>query len=138
MYRLVQKIDGIIIYLIFVLIQPNVVLLEMTPLFKDKMKAMLADERVYKKLKLDPPRGYKKKPVALLTGLKDQGKISLDQYRDLYPTSDLVPRLYASPKIHKKGNPLCLIIDYMGSMADTTSEAIANLHKPLVGKTIPC
>ena len=29
--------------------------------YKDKIKAMLADERVYQKLKRDPIRGYKEK-----------------------------------------------------------------------------
>ena len=74
--------------------------------------------------------------MTLPTGLKDQGKITVDQYRDLYPTSDLVLRLYGSPKIHKKGNSLHLITDYTGPMAYATSKAIADLLKPLVGKTI--
>ena len=99
---------------------------------------MLGDKRVSKRLKHDPTRGYKEKLVTLLTGLKDQGKITLDQYRDLYPTLDLVTWLHGSQmqKIHKKGNPLHLVMDYMGSMAYTTSKAIVNLLKPLVGKTI--
>ena len=46
--------------------------------YKDKIKVILADERVYKKLKCDPTREYKGKLVALFTGLKDQGKISMD------------------------------------------------------------
>ena len=74
--------------------------------------------------------------VALLTGLTDQGNISLDQYRDLYPTFDMVPWLYGSPKIHTKGNLLCPLTDYMGSMAYTTLKVIAELLKLLVGKTI--
>ena len=40
---------------------------------------MLADERVYKKLKCAPTIGQKETVVALLTGMKDQGRISLDQ-----------------------------------------------------------
>ena len=47
--------------------------------YKDKIKAMLADERVYKRLKCDLTRGYNEKLVALLTGLKNQVKISLEQ-----------------------------------------------------------
>ena len=104
--------------------------------YKDKFKTMLADECVYKKLKRDPNRGYKQKLVALCTGLKDQDKITLHQYRDLYPTSDLVSQIYGSPKIHKKGNPLCLITDYMSSMPYTTLKAITYLLKPLVCKAI--
>ena len=95
---------------------------------------MLSDERVYKKLKKDPTRGYKEKLVALHTGLKDENKISWSQYRDLYTTSDLVPWLYGSSKIHKSRNLLCPIMDYTGLLAYATSKAIANLLKPLVGR----
>ena len=54
--------------------------------YKDTIKVMLVDEGLYNRLKYDPTRGYKEMLVALLTGLKDQGKISLDQYRGHYPT----------------------------------------------------
>ena len=47
----------------------------------------------------------------------------------------MVPHLYGSPKIHKDGTPLCPIVDYTGSMAYNTSKAIADLLKPLMGKT---
>ena len=83
--------------------------------YKDKIKAMLTDEHVYKRLKQDPTRII-------------QGKITLDQYRDLYPTSDLVPWLCGSLKTDKKGIPLRPITDYMymGLMAYATSKAIVD------------
>ena len=107
-----------------------------TQKYKDKIKAMLADEKVYKRLKRDPTIGCKDKLQALLTGLKDQGKITLDQFRDLYPTSDLVPWLYGSLMIQKKGNPLHPIKEYIGSMAYATLNAIVDLLNSLIGKTI--
>ena len=58
-----------------------------------------------------------------------------DQYYHLYPTSDMVPRLYGSPKIHMDRTPLRPIVDYTSSMAYNTSKAIADLLKPLIGKT---
>ena len=42
----------------------------------DKIKVMLSDERMYKKLK-DPTRRYMEKLVALLTGRKDKNKTSI-------------------------------------------------------------
>ena len=45
---------------------------------------------------------------------------------------NLVSRLYGSPQIHKLGN---LITDYTGSSTYAMSKAIADLLKPLVGKT---
>ena len=41
----------------------------------DKIRVMLSDERVYKKLKRDPTHGYKEKLMNLLTGLKDKNNI---------------------------------------------------------------
>ena len=70
--------------------------------------------------------------MVLLTGLKDQDKITQDQFRDLHRTYDLVPHQYGSPTIHKNGKQL----HNMGSMAYVTLKAIADLLKPLVGKTI--
>ena len=101
----------------------------------EKIRLMLSDERVYKKLRKDFTRGYKETLVALLTGQRDDNKISGSQYHDLYPISDLVPRLYGSPKIHLPGNPLRPIIDYTGSLAYATLKAIANLVKPVVSKS---
>ena len=103
--------------------------------YMDKINVMLSDLRIYKKLRRDPTCGYKEKLMALLTGLKDQNKISQHQYRDLCPISDLVPQLYGSPKIHKPGNPLSPITNYTRLLAYVMLKALADLFKPLVGKT---
>ena len=47
----------------------------------------------------------------------------------------MIPRLYGSPKIHKEGNPLRPIVDYTGSMTYNLYRSLADLLKPLVGKT---
>ena len=52
------------------------------------------------------------------------------------PVSRLVsPWLYHSPKIHKHGKPLCLIMDYTVSLAFAMFKPIADLLNPLIGKT---
>jgi hypothetical protein len=103
--------------------------------YKAKIKNMLKDKRVYQKLNKDPSPGFKRQLISHLTKLRDDGKITKEQYWHLYPTSDMVPRLYGSPKIHKEGAPLRPIVDYTGSMAYNTSKAIADLLKPLIGRT---
>ena len=103
--------------------------------YKDKIKLMLTDERVYQKLKKDPTQGYKRWMVSLLTQLKNKDKIMQDQYYHLYHKSDMVPRLYGSPNIHKDVSLLCPIVKYTGSMAYNTSKAISDLLKPFIGKT---
>ena len=72
---------------------------------------------------------------AFLTKLKKDGKITEDQYKYLYPTSEATPRLYCTPKIHKANNPLRPIVDYAGSIGYNTSRALADLLGPLVGTT---
>jgi len=43
--------------------------------YDDKVKAILQDE-IYEKLVSDPTSGYKRKLVAVLTGLKDEDKLN--------------------------------------------------------------
>ncbi len=44
-------------------------------------------------------------------------------------------RIYGSPKIHKKDNPLRPIIDYTGSIGYNVSRSFADIISPLVGNT---
>ena len=59
---------------------------------------MLSDEKTYEQLKKDPTASYKRKLVAILTRLKDEGKLSDELYSRLYPTSEKIPQLYCLPK----------------------------------------
>ena len=72
---------------------------------------------MYETLKTDPIPKLKKKLISMLTSLKQAEKFTQAQYWQLYPTSDMIPRLHGSPKIHKEGNPLRPIVDYTGSVA---------------------
>ena len=103
--------------------------------YEEKVKQMLSDKRTYEKLSKDPTPVYKKKLVSILSRLKDEGKITYQQYQHLYPTTETVPRMYCTPKIHKKDNPLRPIVDYTGTMAYNTSRALADILSPLIGKT---
>jgi len=67
--------------------------------------------------------------------LKQEGKITQEDYDWLYPTAENVPRMYCTPKIHKTGNPLRPIMDYTGSIGYRTSRALADILAPLVGKS---
>ena len=57
------------------------------------------------------------------------------QYEYLYPTSEIVPRIYCKPKIHKASVPLRPKVDYMGSIGYNTSRAPADLLTLVVGQT---
>jgi len=45
---------------------------------------MLSDGKTYEQLKNDPTASYKRKLVAILTRLKDEGKLSDELYSRLY------------------------------------------------------
>ncbi|XP_072051861.1 uncharacterized protein [Amphiura filiformis] len=103
--------------------------------YEKKVKTMLSDERTYEKLKKDPTPVYKRKLLVLLQKLKSDKKIEENQYRLLYPTSETIPRLYCTTKIHKEGNPIRPIVDYMGSIGYQTSKALAEILSPIMGQS---
>ena len=103
--------------------------------YEEKVNTMLNDAHTYGKLQADPTSSYQRKLIEKLTKLKKDGKITEDQYKYLYPTSEATPRLYCTPKVHKANNPLRPIVDYTGSIGYNTSRALADLLGPLVGTT---
>ena len=103
--------------------------------YEQKINALLSDDRTYEVLKSNPTSSYKRKLVNILQRLKKEGKVTQQQYDYLYPTSENVPRMYGTPKIHKPGNSLRPVVDYTGSIAYCVSRSLADLLGPLVGKT---
>jgi len=73
--------------------------------------------------------------VNFLSDLKKQEKNTESQYKYLYPTSETVPHMYCTPKIHKKDCPLRPIVDYTGSIGYNVSRSLADLLAPIVGRT---
>ena len=67
--------------------------------------------------------------------MEKEGKITKKQYHQLYPTSEVTPRIYCTLKIHKPANPLRPIVDYTGSVTYNIARALADLLNPLMGNT---
>ena len=103
--------------------------------YESKVKEMLDDKRTYQDLKSDPTPKYKKELVGRLSSLRQDGKIMQEDYDWSYPTTEDVPRMYCTPKIHKTGNPLRPIVDYTGSIGYRISRAMADILAPLVSKS---
>ena len=103
--------------------------------YETKLQALLDDEKTYEKLDKDPTPKYKRKLVGMLSELKKEEKITAEQYKYLYPTTENVPRVYATPKIHKPNAPLRPIVDYTGSIGYATSRSLSDILSPLVGNT---
>ena len=92
-------------------------------------------KKTYEQLKKDPTASYKRKLVAILTRLKDEGKLGDKLYSRLYPTSEKIPQLYCLPKIHKKDVPFRPIVDYTSSIGYNTSRFLADILNPLIGQS---
>ena len=78
------------------------------------MQALLSDTKTYVKLDKYPTPKLKKELVSILQGLEKEGKIRKEDKQFLYPTTENVPRIYGSPKVHKDGAPLRPIVDFTG------------------------
>ena len=89
---------------------------------------MLDDKRTYEVFKSDPTPKYKEL-IGKLSKLKQEGKITQENYDWLYSTAENIPRTYCTSKIHKTGNPLRPQYRYR------TSRALADILAPLVGKS---
>ena len=101
--------------------------------YEQKMEAMLSDRRTYEVLKKDPSKKYKDKLVAILQRLQEENKISEEQYKDLYPTTSHIPRIYGSPKVHKTGCPLRPIVEGIGSCTYKVAKALLDILRPIEG-----
>ena len=95
----------------------------------------LLKKNTYKKLTADPTNKYKNKLISLLKTIKSQGGINNTTYRRLYPTWAVSPKYYGLPKVHKPGVPLRHIISSRGSATYETAKELANIIKPLVGRS---
>ena len=103
--------------------------------YNSKYLKMVSNTKVYQKLKSDPTPVFKWKLIAILTRQKDEEKITQAHDYHHCPTSDMTPRLYGSPKVHKECIPLQPIMDYTGSVVYNVSRSLADLLKHLVRNT---
>ena len=74
--------------------------------YKEKAAELLSDQNTYVKLKGNPTTKYKNKLIKILQELKRSQAISEIKYKQLYPTSEEVPKFYGLPKVHKANIPL--------------------------------
>ena len=53
----------------------------------------------------------------------------------MYPTTENIPRMYGSPKVHKDGTPLRPIVDFTGSIGYNVAKSLAEILAPIVGQS---
>ena len=103
--------------------------------YETKMPTMLSDHNTYSVLSSDPTERYKKQLNKKLEKLRKDEKITDSQLQYLKPSSDYIPRIYGTPKIHKQGAQLRPIVDYTGSITYAVARSVADILYPLMGKT---
>ena len=98
--------------------------------YEQKVITMLSDDKTWE-IEKDPTPKYKRKLVSIIKKLKEEDKITDEQYKYLYPTEENVPRMYCTPKIHKPDNPLRPIVDYTGCIGYNVSRSLVDLLAPI-------
>ncbi|XP_072028121.1 uncharacterized protein [Amphiura filiformis] len=106
-----------------------------TATYKEKASELLSDGNTYENIKKEPTTKYKTQLVDQLKALKEEEAIDFKCYKQLYPTTAVVPKFYGLPKVHKPACPLRPIVASRGSITYNTAKYIANILSPLVGKS---
>ena len=72
-----------------------------------------------------------------MKALKDDGKLSFQQYMEEMPQAETVPRMYGLPKFHKnpRDPPYRPIVDYTGSCTYKVAKPMSNIINPLIAKS---
>ncbi|XP_013388913.1 uncharacterized protein LOC106157722 [Lingula anatina] len=103
--------------------------------YEEKCNNLLKDETTYKQLAKDPTQKLKARLINKLKNIRKENRIDDATYQKIYPTAEVTPRFYATPKIHKKDNPVRPIVSGINSITYELAKHLAKLLKPLVGKT---
>ena len=96
---------------------------------------LLEDTKTYRPLDSDPTKKLKGRLQRKLRALKKEGQLDQVSYNKIYPTSDTTPRFYATPKIHKDPIKMRLIVSGINSITYNLASHLADIMKPLVGKS---
>ena len=104
--------------------------------YRLKMRDIVTDRTTYLPLKSDPTASYKRELTTyLLHRVKRKGYVSEAKYHLMRPSTNLAPRIFGQPKIHKDGTPLRQIIAGRTSITKGTTKELARIIGPLTGKT---
>ena len=95
----------------------------------------LLKEDTYRVIPEDPTNKQKNRLILLLKKIKNEGGISEEKYKYMYPTGAGISKFYGLPKVHKAGVPLRPIVSSRGSVTYNTSKELARILKPLAGRS---
>ena len=101
--------------------------------YMNKMNTLLGDSDTYVPIKKDPTKKLTTALRSMLTKWKTKGYINDSEYKALYCSDGLLPRVYGLPKIHKPGCPLRIIVSSIGNPLYSLATYLHNM----LFKTIP-
>ena len=95
----------------------------------------LLKEDTYRVITEDPTNKQKNRLILILKKIKNEGGISEEKYKFMYPTGAGISKFYGLPKVHKAGVPLRPLVSSRGSVTYNTSKELARILKPLPGRS---
>ncbi len=101
----------------------------------DKKILALLNTPTYKELKRDPTASIERKICSKLSELRKAGILSQTLHDYLRPSATVCPKFYGLPKIHKPNVPLRPIVASQGSPTYVLAKYLAEILKPVVGKS---
>lgn len=103
----------------------------------EKSDKLLGDAKTNVKLPNDPTSKEKEKffKKKILRDDNKKGKIDTKSYKDIYPTAEVAPSFYATPKLHKKEVPFRPIVLGNNSITYHRVNHLADLLNVLIGKS---
>ena len=102
--------------------------------YDNKILALL-NTPTYRELKSDPTAKIERKVCSKLSDLKKAEIFSQKVYDLLRPSATVCSKFYGLPKIHKPDVPLRPIVASQGSPTYKLAKYLAEVLKPLVGKS---
>ena len=95
----------------------------------------LLNQNTYKVISKDPTNTIKNKLINILKNIKTKSGLGTNTCKSMYPTGCVPPKFYGLPKIHKPDTPLRPIVSSCGSVTYGVAKELAQILKPLVGKS---
>ncbi|XP_059225896.1 uncharacterized protein LOC131997970 [Stomoxys calcitrans] len=97
--------------------------------YEQKMKAIIHDMCMYRRLKIDPTSRLQTRNNKLVDKLHNLNLISIQEKNKLTSKTALAPRIYGLPKIHKEGTPLRPICSSINAPSYHLCRYIVNILK---------
>ena len=104
--------------------------------YMDKALALLNGTSTHKTLHKDPTTRLRNSLITKVKGIKQQGGLSDNNYKKLYPTSAVPSMFYGLSQINETGTTLSPIISIRGSIIYGVTKELAGIICPLVGQSL--